>query len=137
MPELKQPRRPRIVVTPDDDMIDVTRRIELLGFPAGGVCAHTTLREADGSLWRSQATFLTDGGDLNLDRAVPESGDWSEPSSMATVWSMQRTGDAPRVAESIRPITCNLHALGERVLSGLAPTQRILQLTCVCRPQRG
>ena len=24
-----------------------------------------------------------------------------------------------------------------RVLSGLAPTQRILQLTCVCRPRRG
>ena len=75
MPEPKQPRRPRIVVTPDDAMIDVTRRIKLRDFPAGAVRLHTTLREADGSLWRSQATFLTDGGDLDLDRAVPESGD--------------------------------------------------------------
>ena len=32
MPEPKQPRWPRIVVTPDDAMIDVTRRIELRGY---------------------------------------------------------------------------------------------------------
>jgi dienelactone hydrolase len=127
MVEPKQPRRPRIVVTPDDTMIDVTRRIELHGFPAGEVRLHATLREADGSLWRSQATFLTNGGDLDLDHAAPESGDWREPSSMATVWSMRRTGDAPRVAESILPITSNLHAFGERGTEATATlTQRFL-----------
>jgi Acyl-CoA thioester hydrolase/BAAT N-terminal region len=127
MAEPEQPRRPRIVVTPDDAMIDVTRRIELRGFPAGEVRLHATLREADGSLWRSEATFLTDGGDLDLDRAAPDSGDWREPSSMATVWSMRRTGDAPRVAESILPITSNLHAFGERGTEATATlTQRFL-----------
>jgi hypothetical protein len=127
MPEPQQPRRPRIVVTPDDAMIEVMRRIELRGFPAGAVRLHTTLREADGSLWRNQATFLTDGGDLDLDRAVPESGDWQEPSSMASVWSMRRTGDAPRVAESILPITSNLHAFGERGTEATTTlTQRFL-----------
>jgi dienelactone hydrolase len=127
MPASIQPRRPRIVVTPDDAMIDVARRIELRGFPAGAVRLHTTLREADGSLWRSQATFASDGGDIDLDHAAPESGDWREPSAMATVWSMQRTEDAPRVAESILPITCNLHAFGEHGTEATATlTQRFL-----------
>ena len=127
MAEPKQPPRPRIVVTPDAAMIDVTRRIELRGFPAGKVCLYATLREADGSLWRSQATFLANGGDLDLDHVAPESGDWREPSSMATAWSMRRTGDTPRVAESILPITSNLHAFGERGTEVAATlTQRFL-----------
>ena len=127
MLESKQPRRPGIVVTPDDAMIDVPRGIELRGFPAGEVRLHATLREADGSLWRSQATFLADDGDLDLDRAAPESGDWREPSSMASVWSMRQTEDAPRAPESTLPITINLHAFGERGTEATATlTQRFL-----------
>jgi hypothetical protein len=99
------------VVAPDDAPSDVARRIELSGFPPGGIGLHATLREADGSLWRSQPTCPADGGDLHLDLAAPESGDWRDPASMAIVRSMRQTEQAPRTPESTLPIAIDPHAV--------------------------
>jgi hypothetical protein len=96
MPKPKQ--RTRIAKTPDDALIDVTRRIELHGFPPGKISRNATLREAAGSLWRGRPTVLTDGADL--DPIAPESGDWRDASAIAIVWSMRRAEDAPGPPES-------------------------------------
>jgi hypothetical protein len=53
---------PLIRVHPATALIDVCRSIQLHGFlPAQPVEVAATLREHDGRVWRSCATFLTDG----------------------------------------------------------------------------
>ena len=103
---------PQIVVTPYQALIDVPRRIVLRGFPAGPVRLEATLRETDGGVWQSAATFTCDGGDIDLDAVAPDSGDWSRARASAVITSLIQIAEGVRSAETADPLTVRLHATG-------------------------
>ena len=90
------PTVPRVLVEPESAIIDVARHISLLGFaPGEAVTLIATLRQNDGSTWRSDAVFVADSeGSADLTTSAPVSGTYGAASSMGVVWSMRQTGEA-------------------------------------------
>ena len=87
---------PGIVAEPYAATIDVARRISLHGFAAGEcVTVTATLRQTDGSTWRSEVFFNADAdGGIDVSMAAPIGGTYSGVSPMGLVWSMRQTGEA-------------------------------------------
>jgi hypothetical protein len=80
---------PRIVVTPEDGLLDVPRAIRLEGFPpACAVTVEAVTRRA-GQEWRSRAAFLADAeGGIDLAAAAPlAGGSYAGVAPMGLVWS--------------------------------------------------
>jgi hypothetical protein len=96
---------PLIRVDPATALIDVCRSIQLQGFlPAQPVEVVATLREHDGRVWRSCATFLTErDGSVDLATTAPVSGSYRQSSSMGLVWSIQLEEGGPGLDSSISP----------------------------------
>jgi dienelactone hydrolase len=118
---------PQIIVTPVDGLIDTPRRLVLRGFRHGVVRLQATVREADGSVWQSEAWFTSDGADIDLDQVKPDRGDWHEAKSTAVITSLRQTGEGQRTPESTGPLTVQLRAFGENGAEAQATlTQRFL-----------
>lgn len=76
-------------ITPEDDLIDVPRRIVVSGATPGSTVAitATTLR-AGGVTWQAQAAFKADAqGTVDLTRDAPTAGDYAGVAAMGLVWS--------------------------------------------------
>ncbi|TCV98837.1 acyl-CoA thioester hydrolase/BAAT C-terminal domain-containing protein [Biostraticola tofi] len=89
-----------------DGLIDLARTIRAQGLAPGVARLTATLTHADGSLWRSTATFaVADNGELDLTSAVPLAGDWQESEPMAPVWSLRQTARPrdPALSDGIQP----------------------------------
>jgi fermentation-respiration switch protein FrsA (DUF1100 family) len=78
-----------ITITPDDDLIDVPRRISVSGMQAGCLLElRTRTARGDGAIWTSRAMFRADAhGVTDLSRDAPVEGDYSDVSPMGLIWS--------------------------------------------------
>ncbi len=74
-----------------DDLIDQPRRIAAHGLTPGIARLTASLVHPDGSRWQSSATFqIGAAGTLDVDAALPLSGDWQEAEPMAPVWALRQ-----------------------------------------------
>ena len=105
---------PRIVVTPDDAMIDLPRVIRAEGFaPRSAVEITATLVQNDGTTWRSRATFLADAaGRVDLATSAPLNGAYAGVSPMGLVWSMRQVAAGGPVRSMVAPHVVELVAVG-------------------------
>ncbi len=78
-----------ITTTPDDDLIDVPRRIVVRGAPEGALLTLRTHTARGGpAVWTSHAVFRADAeGTINLSRDAPIAGDYRDVSPMGLIWS--------------------------------------------------
>jgi pimeloyl-ACP methyl ester carboxylesterase len=77
-------------------LADQPVQIRVSGLSAGEtVTVASRATDADGGLWRGEATFAADGdGVVDLDRSAPESGSYAGVDGMGLFWSMRPpTGD--------------------------------------------
>ncbi|MCW2482125.1 acyl-CoA thioesterase/BAAT N-terminal domain-containing protein, partial [Candidatus Symbiopectobacterium sp. NZEC135] len=73
-----------------DGLIDVSRKIRADGLAPGRVRFMADFTHTDGSIWHSDAVFdVGDDGVLDLETALPLSGDWLDAEPMAPVWSLR------------------------------------------------
>jgi dienelactone hydrolase len=107
---------PTLVVEPAVALIDVPRAIRLEHFaPHQAVEVEASLTRADGTVWRSRASFVTDArGGVDLAQAAPTSGSYQGPSASGLLWSLalQSGVEAPRGDEAIEPRVIALSAQG-------------------------
>jgi CMD domain protein len=122
-----------IMVTPDDDLIDVPRRIVVSGARAGALLElrTRTARGADAA-WTSRAVFRADDhGVIDLSRHAPLEGDYSDVSPMGLIWSQAPIEAGKREvfpADVSEPLTTGIEVIGDdgRVLATALLTQRLM-----------
>ncbi|ARP94480.1 acyl-CoA thioesterase/bile acid-CoA:amino acid N-acyltransferase family protein [Bordetella genomosp. 13] len=85
---------PAIQVTPAVALSDVSRRIQLTGFPADAEVRLTaTSRQPDGGLWQSQAVYRADStGTVDVSAAAPLSGSYQGVDGGGPLWSQAPLG---------------------------------------------
>ncbi|MEO8132610.1 MAG: acyl-CoA thioesterase/bile acid-CoA:amino acid N-acyltransferase family protein [Betaproteobacteria bacterium] len=104
-------------------LIDVPRHVRLRDFaPRSPVTVTASLRQFDGTCWRSVAEFIADAqGEIDLARDQPASGSYRGVEAMGLIWSMcrqemdegaarQAAGDRPPSA--VHPIVVRVSAQG-------------------------
>lgn len=76
-------------VTPEDALIDVPRRIAVMGLsPGEEVVLHTRTVRGPGVVWRSAGVFRADShGEVDLQRDAPIRGSYADVSAMGLIWS--------------------------------------------------
>lgn len=107
--------QPALIVEPVRGLIDVPRSIRLTQFqPNQPVKISASLTRADGSVWRSHASFIVDNdGSLDLGRAAPTAGSsYRQASASGLIWSLalEEGKETVRGDEAIDPRTIELHA---------------------------
>lgn len=80
-----------IVISPIDDLIDVSRTIQITGLVAKKTIKIETVTErGDGTLWRSHAEFIADeNGIVDLSKQSPLRGSYSGIDPMGLIWSQK------------------------------------------------
>lgn len=87
-----------------DGLIDVSRKIRADGLASGRVRFIADFTHTDGSVWHSDAVFdVGDDGVLDLETAIPLSGDWLDAEPMAPVWSLRLVSERvnPALSDSL------------------------------------
>jgi len=87
---------PLAIEAPASGPIEESIRIRITGAQPGAPVEFTASLEDDSEhRWRSHAAFMADdSGTVDLARAAPEDGTWSDAEAMAWLWSMQTDADA-------------------------------------------
>lgn len=113
---MSSPARPALVVEPAVALIDVPRAIRLEHFaPHQEVEIQASLTRADGTVWRSRASFVTDAqGRVDLAQAAPTSGSYQGRCASGLLWSLALESgvEAPRGDEAIEARMIELSARG-------------------------
>lgn len=80
-----------IVISPIDDLIDVSRTIQITGLVAKKTIKIETVTErGHGTLWRSHAEFIADeNGIVDLSKQSPLRGSYSGIDPMGLIWSQK------------------------------------------------
>jgi CMD domain protein len=124
-----------ITVTPDDDLIDVPRRIVVSGARADALLElRTRTVRGGGAAWTSRAVFRADAhGVIDLSRDAPLEGDYNNVSPMGLVWSQAPVEAGKREvfpADVSEPLTTRIEVIGDdgRVLATALLTQRLMAL---------
>ena len=124
-------RAARIVVHPEDALLDVPRAIRVEGFPpASTVTIEATTMRA-GQAWRSRAAFLADAaGGIDLAASAPlPGGSYAGIAPMGLVWSQEPDDPARRLLfdpDVAAPLITGLVASGGGAVAQAAFTQRVL-----------
>lgn len=81
---------PRITITPSKALLDEPVQVSLSCFPASSpVTITASMYDDEGSLWTSQATFMSDAdGSLDLSTQRPLAGSYDAVDAMGLFWSM-------------------------------------------------
>lgn len=91
----------KLNVFPEDDLVDVPRRIVIEGAPARSRVTLTARTVRHGTPWLARATYLADGvGKIDVGTDAPVFGDYGRVDAMGLFWSQRREPDAP---QSSRP----------------------------------
>ncbi|MGC0366817.1 dienelactone hydrolase [Rhodococcus sp. 27YEA15] len=86
----------KLSVFPEDDLVDVPRRILLEGAPARSRVTLTARTVRHGVPWLARATYLADGdGAIDVSTDAPVFGDYGRIDAMGLFWSQRRDPDAP------------------------------------------
>ena len=135
---------PSFLVNPVDDLIDIQRSIELVGFaPGETIEISSETRRPDGSVWQAAASFTTrPDGSVSLLQDAAISGSYTGVSPMGLVWSQieitpPTPARQPDPQEAIQPITVTLEAkAGGRIMARGSFIQRYFATGVVRRDVR-
>src|SRR5215510_3387379 len=117
---------PRIEIQPLQALVDEPVRIKLFGFGAEQlVTLRAHARTADGSVWQSSATFLTNAqGGVDVGTQTPLTGTYTQADAMGLFWSMAllAEGELPKLPP-LSPVPPPVHVQFDAEVAGTSVTR--------------
>lgn len=109
-----------------DSLIDIDRKITLVGAPAQTPVVIKTKTERAGHVWRSEITAQSDAnGEIDLSTVAPISGSYTEPNAMGIIYAQQAENAA---TTDLFPISVH-HALHTEIEARVGDVTALTVLT--------